>query len=399
MPDSKLIHQFVDGELDPTREEEFFLGVYNDEELRTELKQLMELRNASRSNLDVFTPPAESTSAVFGALGFNGIMNTPAPGFFVRTGNFIKHNSKLMLTGFLSSLITGITVFLLMLNINDNAVSSDDVVMNWQNSQNGAIQNSIPVVVSESNVEVSKLDLLKGNSSSSVASTNPFTIAASVDSKEDYSGTDQNFQALELPANVFASMNTTYYRFGDIAVNNRFDAMPFGSEKTDYMIERNKKWHFEGLSFINNYSQNNAVSPESQSAFDNLSFALFYDASDKFSVGIDYRGESFYNSFEARESDGVLYRYETHPVYNSLALALRYYPVKDYFSFSPFIQASLGGNQAGIVARGGAGLMLNLYGNLNFVFGAEYSNLSFDYNNTLYHSGKWIYSSGINFGF
>jgi hypothetical protein len=67
---TKTIHDFLDGSLESSEEENLFLLLSNDDDLRSELKQQLAMKDAIKSDTKAFSPSAASTMAIFSALGF-----------------------------------------------------------------------------------------------------------------------------------------------------------------------------------------------------------------------------------------------------------------------------------------------------------------------------------------
>jgi len=69
--DERMLHAFLDGELDSANEELLFEKLSSDSALRAEMQQHLAMRKAIQHDNEAFTPPASATSAVFAALGFS----------------------------------------------------------------------------------------------------------------------------------------------------------------------------------------------------------------------------------------------------------------------------------------------------------------------------------------
>jgi hypothetical protein len=71
---SELLHSYLDGELEQELELTLFSHLNSSPELRNEMRDMLALKNAVRSDKVAFTPPLAATAAVFGTLG----MSVPA---------------------------------------------------------------------------------------------------------------------------------------------------------------------------------------------------------------------------------------------------------------------------------------------------------------------------------
>lgn len=71
---SEMLHEFLDNSLQGANEETLFRALATDEELRFELKYLLNMRDAVREDDKAFVVPVASTNAIFSQLGYT----TPA---------------------------------------------------------------------------------------------------------------------------------------------------------------------------------------------------------------------------------------------------------------------------------------------------------------------------------
>lgn len=69
--DARMLHAFLDGELDGAHEEVLFGKLASSSDLRAEMQDQLAIRTAIQHDTDAFNPPAAATAAVFGALGFS----------------------------------------------------------------------------------------------------------------------------------------------------------------------------------------------------------------------------------------------------------------------------------------------------------------------------------------
>jgi hypothetical protein len=67
---SELLYSYLDGETSATEEDVLFKSLAENEELRTEMRDLLAIRNAIHSDKGAFTPSIAATAAVFTGLGF-----------------------------------------------------------------------------------------------------------------------------------------------------------------------------------------------------------------------------------------------------------------------------------------------------------------------------------------
>jgi hypothetical protein len=68
---SKLIHEYLDGELNTPLEDALFAGLSTNTELRTEFSQQIKLHIVAQNDMGAISPPTESTNKIFSSLGFS----------------------------------------------------------------------------------------------------------------------------------------------------------------------------------------------------------------------------------------------------------------------------------------------------------------------------------------
>lgn len=65
----QLLHDYFDGILNQDQEAALFSALQSQEELRDELRSLLLMRKAARHDSELYSPPMDSTNAIFGRLG------------------------------------------------------------------------------------------------------------------------------------------------------------------------------------------------------------------------------------------------------------------------------------------------------------------------------------------
>lgn len=413
MDQIKLIHDFVDGMLDPGQEESLFLALSNSDELRQEMKDLLAMKEAARSYTEVYTPSASSTMAVFGLLGFEtpklAYNSSNLTGWTSRLMNFYRRNSRSFKTGIASSVLTAILVFFL-LQPDDTLVNNSSANMNEKAEQAQLFNNSlfnnslfnystkseVPVVVSTENIpEIVNTISVKADK----------TVNSSMTSVLHDQNDTENTEPVEA-INNDASINTIVIHMAKQFINPLPNSLEFNTsfyipgtanvsvnDITDFIIEDLAGLSVEIRGSQNWNSEKATINPSEYALFNNYSAALFYDLSEKFSFGIDLRQETFFNKFFGVDEDGIMKTFETQPNYTSLGLALRYYFLQSE-NFKPLIQGTFGGNSVGLTSRLMAGLKYEPYRNIAFILGLEYSNLTYWFDNNSFNSSK----VGLNYG-
>ncbi len=453
----KLIHDFVDGELDSGQEESLFFALSGSGELRQEMKELLAMKQAARSFTDVYMPSAGSTMAVFSSLGFdtpNFASNSSNPastasGFT----NFYRRNSRSIKTGIASSVLTAILVFFLLRpgdsgvnnsfagsngnaeqsQLINNSLNNNNLIHKNYNSihkNNNSIKKEVPVIastadisekfnsISTNSINTNTAESINSGFASELYGQNAEVKSVPIDDANDETANDINsnvnssdYNIITSNSKINSSNTVTYASRFDIGKAEQFtNPLPGSLEfNSPFYIPRTANVKVSNISGFGiddlfgfsaelrgsqNWNSEKATLPPSDYAkFNNYSFALFYDLSEVFSVGLDVRQETFFNRFYGKDADGIMKTFETQPNYTSLGLALRYYAMPNA-NLKPFAQITLGGNSVGLASRAMAGLKYEPYRNIAFVIGLEYSNLAYWFDNNSFNSSK----VGLNYG-
>jgi hypothetical protein len=68
---SRMIHDYLDGELDQMQQDILFAELATNQDLRTDFNQQVKLQVVTQSDMALITPPLEATNAIFSSLGFS----------------------------------------------------------------------------------------------------------------------------------------------------------------------------------------------------------------------------------------------------------------------------------------------------------------------------------------
>jgi hypothetical protein len=131
----------------------------------------------------------------------------------------------------------------------------------------------------------------------------------------------------------------------------------------------------------------NYVSP-----FSNLCISVNYALSPHFRIGLEARQESFYTEYTGTEGV-IVYLYKQQSNFATIGADIRWLPLS-LSLFNPYLGFSTGANVAGVVLRPDLGLEYQVYSDIGFMLGFEYSYFLFMHQNTPFHTGK----VGLNYG-
>lgn len=409
---ARLIHEYVDGSLDPGKEEELFLMLSSSDELRADLKQQFAIKNAVKSDTAAFTPAADSTLKIFGALGFTPppapaptvLAPTPVPSsMFSTIGKFIRQYSQ----GFIGGIISAVATSLLF----TAAIQSDLFKSgNEQFAQNSATKtviapesNALPFVKSE---ESTQQPVIKER----IVYKNVY-IPVKAEEKQDLAQNNVQAEKVIPESPAVAPQEPLQQKY--IFVNNQLDYPELRNLKPNFGVRNiqinsespvenqlTTKYEPIGLSFELLNGQyfsfpEETITPEKYQKFNNIGLALFYEISDEFKLGFEYRRENFFQRYTGMK-DGLPFLFEQQPNFESYGITARYQPIfaaTEYFL--PYAQLSFGGNTAGPLGRVMVGTEFLAGRYFSFILGVEYSRLQFKHNGNSDFSAE---KAGAHFG-
>jgi hypothetical protein len=418
METEKLIYDFIDGSLSSTEEEQLFIALSSSDEMRTELKQQMAIKNAVASDTKAFTPRAGSEAAIFGALGFGAATATASAATAATTTSGAATGSASAVSfwskysqGFFGGLVASVATVIIMLSVNE-LFESDSSGIAEKNSG-----KSIPIVTSESMDNKNSEDIATGNdfAKNNLLSTNSMsnnTLAESIQ-KGTNDAISSGFYFAEF---ILAESHVKYQKtinfdkeisYSQNAINEYMPAFAYANipSASVFPVNRNRSYNEHNLMLELNgsgfYSDiNGEMQPSEIQMLNNFGAGIWYRASDEIKFGINYKRENYYQKFIGIDINGKVWEYEQQPNFQTFTLDFRYTPeYLKYSIFSPLMQLSVGGNEAGPVGRAMIGTELKINPYLNIVAGLNYNVLAYQHQSRLFTTGKYgIYlGTGVNF--
>lgn len=475
---SKQIHDFVDGGLDPSKEEQLFYALSSNEEFREELKETIRLEKSFKTRLSEMAPSAASTVGVFDKLGFNtpGAL-TPAAET-AKTGFMAKYGQGLFSS--LGTVALAVVAYFIFLqpgtseqNFADNSnQSNNNTVVDQTNAQ-----SNIPFVTqtNESNSEQ-----IQSNSSNTSGSDRNQFVAASNDNMSNSKSSKYNLalnqdlnkswadQIDKMSGNVvigsdgkpYLALNVAYQLtevekskieqfitemrkqnpemaaiptdntkssrdIAAISFSNINDKLEYTSGGVVTRDETPEQYKFSHRFTTDNYVRvpmetytpyidgppvdpigmsfeiktNTVLASADKGNFDenlagkgNLQVTLIYALDENWSIGADYRQETFYQEFSHTDLTGNTFIVRQEPAFNSFSGVVRY-RYNDFGKIVPIGQFMIGGTEVGYTIRPMIGAEYSPVDFLSFLVGLEHSTLMYNQDGT-YFSPKL----GMNFG-
>lgn len=394
---SKLIQQFVDGELDRQGEQKLFDAMASSERLRSELRQSVAVDSAMNARLSSYAPSVKSTAAVFSKLGFSGAALAGAKtGFFEKTGAFFSANSAPIISGLASA--AAAIVAMLLFFMPDASDSSSETASAL------AERISLEIVLPE------KVEVAASFAQNSAAETiinkrqapAPKTALAPDDESEkmNIAAIDEKIDPYE--AETIEISTAPIVDNGDYSAFNesQSDIVSFPADlsiigaATNY----NRDWSFEikGFHFWNEDDISGLAT--TRSVFENAGMALFYKLSDRWEAGFDVRQERFYQEFRGENQYGFNFEYRQAPNYVNLSAGLKY----NFFRsdvLTGYAKLMGGGVATGATARAALGAEYTPNNFYSFFISAESAVLGYRHQDEWFISPKFGVNYGVSFKF
>ncbi len=423
MSEFEKINSFVEGELDPSQEQELFNEMATNEEMRGEFKNLLAISAAVKNNRNAFTKNKKSKKAVFAMLGLSIPVADAVTGGVATTatGSAIGYGFKsLLATGVLSAVVTAIILWGIgtsdkneIQNI-DSAhlsqqlevviphetpmVSSKEVVVYKEDTKYKAmyeramnVNNSLQQQISEyaAKVEEQSSVIMAQKSEIATLSYEVRTVQGNLNlNNENYQELNQKHKESEKLISQLGSTNLALQeQISSMKIDNNIEPMLL--QPRNGTSSWSAEWKGSQTFNTNSYDFNKT----DLSQFNNNSISIMYNFENGFSVGSELRQETFLLEFTGKDINDITYLYRQEPNFTTLSFLGRYsYDMSA--TIDPFAQFTFGGNKIGVVGRLMGGLMYSPYDNLNMILGLEYNNMSFQYQGDRFNSGK----IGINYG-
>lgn len=372
---NQLLYEFLDGTLEQQNEQQLFLALSSNEELRKELKQIVAIKSAVKSDFAAYQPSKEAESKIFTSLGFalypssSGAIQ-PKP---ISTGN--------KFLGYLSvGLLTAITTAILMM-----IIPKDNNKLNQQSIASRVdtvyIEKEYITEIPKNSQNVKHYPLITAN--------NLTSLEKQIDNPLNLKHDEMNLIKIEpIPNNKvrqhFSIANSNYG-----LIKNEFPKpeLPETAKNLGFTfkISGNTNW----------LNADSIIHPERYQNFNNLSVALLYNLSNEFALGLTYRRDNYFQKFRITEN-GKTYEITQQPNFNNLLLTFQYHPDYIIFEhFKPLTEFNIGFNEVGYVGSFMLGTEIFPYNFTSFVLGFELSNLLYNEQNKWYLSNKYGIIYGI----
>jgi hypothetical protein len=428
MENTRLIHEYLDGELEQTQQDNLFRELANNTEMRNEFNSQLKIHSIVRNDIGTINAPIATTNAIFGQLGFQ-IPPTdyrPEPGLaagLVRNAGtwgaalmmMLRKYSPYLMSAVLSAGLTALLVYFIFdkfggekVIINGN--SNVPAVKSFEGSlystgttlpSNGISQAEMKRIIDES---------LKNYISKFEADYNKNMRNLAINNQNQNNNTQPNL-SFEQRDNLLAN-NLSVRRNSDLigfrpSVNVNQNSLNGPNSEYNNTIayiplrnDYNTKFILSLRGITSQGNPNVTVPTNSNAWFTNIGFGASYNVSDFHAFGLEAGREAYPQVFTK-----VLYGDKTevdqNPTYFWYGATYKL-SLSEFFVpkiFYPYAQIFGGATTVGPLARAMVGLQYRPDKRVTFNLGAEASILYYNFQGTLYDSRKYGLTYGVSINY
>ncbi|MBI5325663.1 MAG: hypothetical protein HZB41_10425 [Ignavibacteriae bacterium] len=459
---SRMIHDYLDGELGQMEQDILFAELATNQDLRFDFNQQVKLQVIAQSDMALITPPLEATNAIFSTLGFsipseeylnNLVGDTVATSPISSIKRFwVKHFALNVIV--LLLLLTSGTMLVLnpdMLSTKGNSgktIASQNQNSNLADRNNLSGMTSIPIVSSFESTNNNDRNPAENNNSvtmnqrssshqNRIAGNNAFSFdeqSNSAISNSVVNGADLNTDRLNGNNKIFADNELISDASQDMSMTylaNRRVNSSLSSNSNVFVNPSQSKSDLFNINLISGYFDNpfSAVSIDNSNwtiqvrklsltpyqktdlsqTFDkketpswnsNLTFAALYKVNPYLSFGVEIGWESFSQIFTYKV-DGQNKSYQQNPMLMWYGLTGKY-NMREFILEDvvyPYVQFTGAGSSSGAVLRAQTGLMFIPVSLIRFNVGYEAACLLYNVDRNLYGSGNYGFTFGGSVNF
>lgn len=399
----ELLNDFIDGGLNDSEEKDLLQMLAGNDELRSELRQLLAVNRSLSQIRQGYNVPETSTNIIFSSIGFNN------------DAEFIKNpDSRKYKAAFVPVITSVLTCFLIFTTINlagykiissdkkNNIITKDNnsklqgnlAVKNENNLSNNTSRNYEKNIISDKMILNSKNNKTAKNIISNSVSSDAqkmFFPSAEESNKREIFASESNMPIIK---NIYINSLSDKLNFNsgnyniDQSLNSNNVPTEYNSDISRSIpisieIRNSQYWNIPEAT----------VTPSRFANFNNLSFDVKYNFENNFALGIDIRRESYFQKFNFYDVNNLYTEIEQLPNFTTASVSLSYALKTDHL-LTPAFQVSLGVNEVGFVSRFLTGISYSISQNFDLILSAEVSNLTYEYQNNFFNSPK----VGINYG-
>ncbi len=378
---NELFYEFLDGTLDQENEQELFISLASNDELRKELKHIVAINSAVKSDISAFQPSKESETKILSALGFSLFPSTVSPSSIP---------SKSILTGskfwsYLSiGIISALTTAIIMLLFSNDQTTPE--LQNLVAKPDTIYIEKAPISANNDVPEIHRSTIRNVKTNYIASNQHQNQVSVPEDEVENTPGIQETISLAEFVQLKHISRDKFYTNPRQFSELLRPElSQPHISSNFSLQMRGHTNWYFtEPL-----------IHPEKYQYFNNLSIALLYNVNQEIVIGLAYRRDNYLQKFHISEN-GKIYEITQQPNFDNFTFAFQYNPniiILEYFK--PISELDVGFNEVGYVGSVMLGTEILPDNFTSFVLGFELSNLFFREQNKWYISNKYGIIYGI----
>lgn len=418
---SELLHDFLDGELDPVHEDALFGALQRNEHLRLEMKDLLEMRRAVEADKAAFLPSATSTNAIFSQLGFAA--PAAAGGAAALTG---ESTAVAAASGFGLAQMAGVFAGAALLT----SLVFVGLIMPALDDQTGSrlLEADAPARI----LEAEPIEFTMVSPPESIALNNGVAAAHTVDTQrsdglpaaasnrgfgasspaEHSSYVDKQENQARAEVAVEESVSASQLLAGQPTLSMLTDAAQSTQfhtiETVPVAMNLSDEFTPEGLPSVTfelrgngdaKFFQETDVESVGDPWFNEMSASMLLPVNDHFEFGVTFGQEVFSQVFYRDEANGDRIEYQQRPRLFWGGVTGRAYPFTENTAMlAPYTQLTFGFNFFGTVIKPSTGLRFTPDNSrMSMYLGAEYSHLLYWEDQNMFSSGKLNLNYGVSY--
>lgn len=393
---SELLHLFLDGELETGKETVLFSELASSEELRSEMRDLLVIRNKIKADSTPVSPPVETTAALFSSLGFNpSVLN---PGSVVPFSGFILSALKKLWAPVATAIIASLITYFAMNNNIDYLSTQSHFPMMVSYSIEPITQNINPNRAKTEKIIYSDSPSVITNFPDEASGNENKLFSPGIKSADGKLGMINYSQIEKDQRNINFDLYDNELKYRQIKpVNNSLSLnqrIPNKNDNNEYSLQ---------IRGINGVSFPMAQVPYKQNTvFSNMSAAFYFARFGNFRIGFEFGNEPFGQVFNNNEG-GTEWQYTQNAAIYWAGLDIMYIFDQELLfngGPQPFVQATLGGTELGPLAKFITGLQyFSKETGIGAMIGLEGTLLSYINQKVLYNTKKIGFTYGMSFHF
>jgi hypothetical protein len=397
---SEKLVLLLDGELSPTQEVPLYADLAGNDELRSELRELISIKNTVKNDHDAFLPPLAVTSGVFNSLGYS------IPGLMGSIGSILLKYSwiPIFLMGFVvlgTYYITEMSFEQKIITANNENSLLKSQIQSAKNNLSELTNSNLALKEQLNKQPQTIVKYIRVPAIQSIVTDNqPTTDNSKAVTSNDESIAMLSYSRNEMPGRAIEQPLMVTNQ-NHIARSNMIQGIPYRSMSDNVRIKEDVYYlTFNGISALA-YPTVNA--PTSTASFTNFALGFYFLSPYKgIIIGGEFGKEPYSQRFINTENN-KRFVYEQQP--NSWwagisAIGTLNYKIEELFGAQPYGKVFVGATELGPLGKAGAGFKwISTSSGLGAFLGVEGSVMGYQNQGSWYTSGKIGITYGLSIQF